>query len=137
MDGDFLQRPDRADELQERAGRLGVFGDVGIQPPGQRTDVGGQPALGRGFAQADGDQVQRAVHWRAFALASCGAKCVRVCRAAHAVAPRASSGSSPNRVSMRVSSISGRPMMAVGSSLWMLSIKAMPKLSALALPAVS
>ncbi|KAG0770844.1 hypothetical protein G6F22_017034 [Rhizopus arrhizus] len=117
VDGNFLQRPCGADQLQEGARCLGVLGDVGVQPSGQRAHVGGQPALGRGLSQTDGDQVQGA--------------------AAHSEAPGASSGSRPNRVSMRVNSISGSPMMAVGSSLWMLSIRAMPRLSALALPAVS
>lgn len=116
MDRDFLQRTLGADQLQEGAGGLGVLGDIGIQPARQGADLGRQPALRRSFAQADGNQVQRA---------------------AHAAAPGAASGSRPKRASMLVSAIRGSPMMAVGSSLWMLSIRAMPRLSALALPAVS
>ncbi len=116
VDGDFLQRPGGAHQLEEGARRLGVLGDVGVQAAGPGARVGGQPAFRGGLAQPHGDQVQRA---------------------AHAGAPGAASGSSPNPASMVVRAISGRPMMAVGSSLWMLSIRAMPRLSALALPAVS
>src|SRR5690606_15175275 len=102
------------DLFQEGARRLGIFGDIGIKAAGQGAGVGGQPALGRGVAQRDRDQVQGAAH---------AAPCVR--------------GSRPNEASMPVSAMSGRPMMAVGSLLWIDSMRAMPRLSALALPAVS
>src|SRR5690606_5371290 len=105
----------RADLLQERASGLGIFGDVGVQAAGQGARIGGQPALGGGLAQADRNQVQGAAH----------------------AAPLPARGSRPKVASMPVRAIRGRPMMAVGSSLRMNSISAMPRLSALALPAVS
>src|SRR5699024_1717129 len=51
------------------------------------------------------------------------------------VTPVGSKGLIPKKRSMRESSIKGKPIIAVGSSLRKRSIKAMPKLSALALPA--
>src|SRR5690606_3567759 len=117
MDGDFLQRSGSADQLEEGTRRLGVFSDIGGKPSGQFLDGRGQPGRDGGVPQAYGNQVQGSAGFHA------GAPCVM--------------GSIPKERNMRQRAISGSPMMAVGSSLCMACINAMPRPSALALPAVS
>ncbi len=121
-DGDVLQRADGADDFQKGARRLGVFGDIGVQPRRQCASLPGSQRSTGASPRADRNQMQ---------LPGRGAG------AAHCRVPAWVSGSRPNRASMPVRAISGSPMIAVGSSLRMLSISAMPRLSAFALPAVS
>src|SRR5690606_20720783 len=60
VDGDVLQRPCRADELQEGPCGLCVFGNIGVQSRSQLVCCLRQPGTRGGLAQGNGNQMQGA-----------------------------------------------------------------------------
>ena len=115
MDRDFLQRTLGADQLQEGAGGLGVLGDIGIQPARQGADSAGsqRPAPLRPGRRESG------AARRSCRGSGCGQ---RIQAEARQHAGQRDQGQPDD----------GGRVVALDAS-----IRAMPRLSALALPAVS
>ena len=125
------QRHKRAYALEEGACAARVFGRPMLQGRCAAHHSFGQHLAQVGFF---GAQVQGVGHQQQRACAQSSA---RSSTRVDAHTNRAASGSMPARRSNWLVRMSGKPISAVGSSLWMAASSAMPRLSLFALPAQS